>query len=152
MEYEAIARGKFKIIDIKPVCGDNVEFEEIEKGKAVINEILDRKVCIKRPRVSNISQIIFVIAPKMPKLNSLMLDKELCYAEFLGLKQVITINKIDLDEKNADRIYNIYKNCGFEVIKMQADVNKGIEELNEKLKGNTSAFAGESGVRKVYNH
>ena len=24
VEYEAIARGKFKIIDIKPVCGDNI--------------------------------------------------------------------------------------------------------------------------------
>lgn len=132
--------------------GDNVEFEEIEKGKAVINEILERKVCMKRPKVSNISQIVFVISPKMPKLNSLILDKELCYAEFMDIKQIIAINKVDLDEKEAERIYNIYKKSGFEVLKMQADINRGISELKRLLLNNTSAFAGESGVRKINNY
>ena len=128
--------------------GDNVEFEEIEKGKAVI----ERKVCMKRPKVSNISQIVFVISPKMPKLNSLILDKELCYAEFMDIKQIIAINKVDLDEKEAERIYNIYKKSGFEVLKMQADINRGISELKRLLLNNTSAFAGESGVRKINNY
>ncbi|MCI8621582.1 MAG: GTPase RsgA [Clostridia bacterium] len=132
--------------------GDNVEFEEIEKGKAVINEILERKVCMKRPKVSNISQIVFVISPQMPKLNSLILDKELCYAEFMDIKQIIAINKVDLDEKEAERIYNIYKKSGFEVLEMQADINRGISELKRLLLNNTSAFAGESGVRKINNY
>lgn len=63
---------------------------------------------MKRPKVSNISQIIFVISPKMPKPNLLMLDKWLVYAEFLKIKPIIVINKIDLDEKEAKRIYDIY--------------------------------------------
>ena len=46
MEYEAIARGKFKIIDIKPVCGDNVEFEEIEKLEMLRKMILILRIMI----------------------------------------------------------------------------------------------------------
>lgn len=63
---------------------------------------------MKRPKVSNISQIIFVISPKMPKPNLLMLDKWLAYAEFSKIKPIIVINKIDLDEKEAKSIYDLY--------------------------------------------
>ena len=63
---------------------------------------------MKRPKVSNISQIIFVISPKMPKPNLLMLDKWLVFAEFSKIKPIIVINKIDLDAKMAEKIYNIY--------------------------------------------
>lgn len=137
---------------MKPVVGDEIEFEIAEDGKAVINKILERKNYLKRPKVSNISQVIFVIAPKMPTLNSLILDKELCFAEHLGIKQVIVINKIDLDEKRADEIFKIYKDVGFQVIKMQAEKGEGVNSLKEVLRGNTSVLAGESGVRKIYNY
>lgn len=87
------------------MCGDNVEFDEDQK---VINKVLERKSFMKRPKVSNISQIIFVISSKMPKPNLLMLDKWLAYAEFLKIKPVIVINKIDLDKKEAEKIEEIY--------------------------------------------
>ncbi len=86
--------------------GDNVEFDEDQK---VINKILERKTFMKRPKVSNISKIIFVISSKMPKPNLLMLDKWLAYAEFLRIKPVIVINKIDLDKKEVEKIQKIYK-------------------------------------------
>ncbi len=63
---------------------------------------------MKRPKVSNVSQVVFVISSKMPKPNLLMLDKWLAYAEFSNIKPVIVINKIDLDEKEANMIYNNY--------------------------------------------
>ena len=85
--------------------GDNVEFDENQK---VINKILERKSFIKRPKVSNISQIIFVISSKMPKSNLLMLDKWLAYAEFSKIKPIIVINKIDLDKKETEKIEEIY--------------------------------------------
>lgn len=91
------------------MCGDNVEFEIIAKNQAVINKILDRSSFMKRPKVSNISQIIFVVSSKMPKPNLLMLDKSLAFSEFSKIKPVIVINKIDLDKKEADKIYNLYK-------------------------------------------
>ena len=85
--------------------GDNVEFDENQK---VINKILERKSFIKRPKVSNISQIIFAISSKMPKPNLLMLDKWLAYAEFSKIKPIIVINKIDLDKKETEKIAEIY--------------------------------------------
>lgn len=107
--FECTARGKFKNEEIKPVVGDNVEIEIINENQAVINEILERSSFMKRPKVANITQIIFVISSKMPKPNLLMLDKWLAFAEFSKIKPAIVINKIDLDEKEADMIYNIYK-------------------------------------------
>lgn len=65
---------------------------------------------MKRPKVANITQIIFVIAATMPKPNLLMLDKWLAFAEFSKVKPVIVINKIDLDEIESEKIYNIYTN------------------------------------------
>lgn len=46
----------------------------------------------------------------MPKPNLLMADKELIFAEFSEIKPIVVINKIDLDEEEADRLYNIYTN------------------------------------------
>lgn len=151
-EYEAIARGKLKMSDMKIVVGDDVEFEEIEKGKAVINEVLNRRTYLKRPKVSNVSQAIFVVTPKMPTLNSVNLDKQLCFAEFAGINPIIVINKIDLDTEKSNEIYANYKKSGFIVIKMQAEIGEGIEDLKKVLKNNTSVLAGESGVRKIYNY
>ena len=114
----------------------------MEEGKAVINEILDRSSYLKRPKVSNISQVIFVVAPRMPALNSLVLDKELCFAEHIRINPVIVIN-----EKKTNEIFEIYTKAGFKVIKMQAEKGEGISHLKEVLKSNTSVLAGESGVR-----
>ena len=60
-EYEGTPRGKLKLDEIKPVVGDNVICEILEKNKVVLTEILERKNFLKRPKTSNISQVIFVI-------------------------------------------------------------------------------------------
>ena len=102
---------------------------------------MDRISYMKRPKVSNISQIIFVVSPKMPKPNFLVLDKELIYAEFLKIKPIIVINKIDLDKKITDEIYKLYKSIGYEVVKTNCITGEGIDKIKELLKNNTSAFA-----------
>ena len=96
--YESTARGKFKKEDITPVVGDMVELEIIDETnrKAVIKEIKNRTVYIKRPKLANITQIIFVISSKDPKPDLLMLDKQLAFSEFLGINAIIVLNKIDL--------------------------------------------------------
>ena len=111
--------------------------------------MLDRTSFMKRPKVANISQIVFAIASKMPKPNLLMLDKWIAFAEFSNIKPVIVINKIDLSEKEANYIYDIYTKVGYKVILTDGINNKGLDELKKVLKNNTSAFAGQSGVRKI---
>ena len=120
--YESTARGKFKKEDITPVVGDMVELEIIDETnrKAVIKEIKNRTVYIKRPKLANITQIIFVISSKDPKPDLLMLDKQLAFSEFLGINAIIVLNKIDLDdEKQFEKIEKIYKKMyNYEQIKL----------------------------------
>ncbi len=149
--YEATARGKFKKEEISPVVGDIVEIEitDEENAKAVINEIEPRKVYIKRPKLSNITQIIFVISSKNPKPDLLMLDKQLAFAEFLGIKSLIVLNKTDLDkDKQFKQIKNTYQKIGYTVIETEAKNRKGIDILKKELKNNMNAFSGNSGVGK----
>ena len=65
--------------EIKPLVGDNVEIQvtDEEKSEAIIEKVEQRKNEIKRPKISNIDQIIFVISTKHPKPDLLMLDKQL---------------------------------------------------------------------------
>lgn len=153
--YEAYARGKFKKEEITPVVGDFVEFEVTDKEnkKAVITQIEERKVYIKRPKMANITQLVLVVSSKDPKPDLLMLDKQLAFAEFLDLKVCIVLNKIDLDdEKEFKSIKEIYTKIGYEVIETQAnkkDIEEdSIEKLISILKGNINVLAGNSGVGK----
>ena len=149
--FEATARGKFKKDEISPVVGDFVEYDIIdqEKKKAVITEIKERKVYIKRPKLANISQIIFVISSKDPKPDLLMLDKQLAFAEYLHIKSIIVLNKIDLDKKQEfEQIKKMYQDIGYKVIETNAKDRIGIEKLKEAMKNEINAFSGNSGVGK----
>ena len=149
--YEAIARGKLKNNEIIPVVGDIVEAEILnkEEKKAIIEEIKERKVYIKRPKLANITQIIFVVSSKDPKPDLLMLDKQLAFAEFLKINSVIVLNKTDLDKKEEFKEINkIYEKIGYKVILTDAKKKQGIEELKAEMKNNINAFSGNSGVGK----
>ena len=149
--YEATARGKFKNENQTPVVGDNVEIDITDKEKhiAVIEKIIPREVYIKRPKLANITQIVFVLSSKHPKPDLLMLDKQLAFAEFLGIKSVIVLNKIDLDQKEEfKKIKAIYEKIGYPVIETTAKEKKGIDALIQILKNNINAFSGNSGVGK----
>jgi len=144
--YEATARGKFKNQEISPVVGDEVEIK-LENEKGIIEEILPRKTYIKRPKIANITQIIFIVSTKNPKPDLLLLDKQLAFAEFLGINPIIIINKIDLADTYKE-IEELYKKVGYKVIITCAKENIGIDKIKEELKGNISAFSGNSGVGK----
>lgn len=148
--YDCNAKGKFKKEDISPVVGDIVEISvlEAEKKTAVIEKIENRKNYSKRPKVSNITQLILVLSCKTPKPDLLMLDKQLAFAEYLQIKPIIVLNKIDLENKEIEEIKETYSEIGYQVILTNAKEGDGIEELKEKLRGNISAFSGNSGVGK----
>lgn len=149
--YEAVARGKFKIDEITPVVGDKVELDILDDNKktAVITKIFDRTNYIKRPKLANLTKLVFVISSKNPKPDLLMLDKQLAFAEFLGIDAIIVINKIDLEkEENIEAIKEIYENIGYKVITTKAKERQGIDELRKELNNNISAFSGNSGVGK----
>ena len=131
------ARGKLKKEEITPVVGDIVKIEIIDEEKklGIIDKIENRKNYIKRPKMANLTQIIFVVSIKMPKTDLLLLDKQIAYAEYKGIRPIICINKIDLDEDNITKnIEEIYTKIGYKVIKTVA--NKSIRNrwIKESLK------------------
>lgn len=155
--YEASARGKLKNEGISPVVGDNVEITITDEKNNIarIDKIKERKVYIKRPKLANISKLILVVSSKDPKPDLLMLDKQLAFAEFLGIKSMIVLNKADLDKnKEFEKIKRIYENINYKVCITEAKLSKGIEELKRELLNEVSAFSGNSGVGKstLINH
>ena len=170
--YEANARGKLKKEEITPVVGDKVEIQVLdeENKKAIIEKIENRTTYIKRPKMSNITQIVLVLSSKNPKPDLLLLDKQLAFAEHLGINAIIVLNKTDLDKKQEFKnIKNVYTKIGYTVIetiakkeelienntkqKIENLENKneqlqGIEKLKNALKNNINAFSGNSGVGK----
>ena len=64
--YECRAKGVFRNRKIKPLVGDNVEFEILdeEAGTGSIVSILERKNSLIRPAVSNIDQALVVFASR----------------------------------------------------------------------------------------
>lgn len=147
--YEAFARGKFKNEEITPLVGDKVEIEitDEEKAIAVIETVLPRKNEIKRPKMANIDQIIFIVSTKNPKPDLLMLDKQLAYVEKLKIEPIIIINKIDLQDTYKE-IQEVYSKIGYKTIVTSAKQGLGIEEVIKVLKNKISVFSGNSGVVK----
>ena len=149
--YETTARGKLKKDDIIPVVGDNVQIlitDELNK-KAVIENVQERNVYIKRPKLANITQIVFVVSSKDPKPDLLMLDKQLAFAEYIGVEAMIVLNKTDLDQKEEfEKIKQLYSKIGYTIILTNAKQKKGIDTLKERLRNHINAFSGNSGVGK----
>ena len=147
--YEAYARGKLKNEEITPLVGDMVEIQitDEEKSVAIIEKVQPRKNEIKRPKIANIDQIIFIVSTKNPKPDLLMLDKQLAYVEKLNIEPIIVINKIDLQD-TYKYIQELYEKIGYKTIVTSAKQGNGIEILRQVLKNKISVFSGNSGVGK----
>ena len=124
--YECKAKGIFRNRHIKPLVGDNVEIEVIDKDnfKGNVVDILPRKNELIRPASANIDQAMVIFAVKTPEPNFNLLDKFILMMNYQ------------------------YEGCGCECIFISAKNNIGIDRVMEVLKGKTTVLAGPSGVGK----
>lgn len=149
--FTCVARGKWKKEQISPVVGDRVliTITNNEKKEGVMEQIELRKNLLKRPKIANLTQLIFVVSMDMPKPDLLLLDKQLIFAKYHHIKSYICLNKIDfVPEEQVKKIKTIYQNAGYFVITTNAKQKENVQELRKLLKNNVSAFAGNSGVGK----
>ena len=130
-----------KINTLTPVAGDKVEIE----NEAII-KIYERTNYIKRPKIANVTQVVFVVSLKEPEPDILMLDKQLAFAENMGIKSIIVLNKCDLAD--CSNLKNVYEKVGYTVLETQAKNNVGVDKLKDYLKENITVFSGNSGVGK----
>lgn len=149
--YECKAKGVFRKNKIKPLVGDNVIIEEInkEEKKGNINEILKRSNELIRPAVANINQALVIFAAAKPNPNFNLLDRFLIMMEKQNVDTIICFNKKDIVSSDEIKLLkDTYSECGYEVFFTSARQNEGIEEIRSIIHGKTTAVAGPSGVGK----
>ena len=98
--YECKAKGVFRNRKIKPLVGDNVEFDVLSEEQSLGNivEILPRENSLIRPAVANIDQamIVFAVADPEPNLN--LLDRFLVTMEAQRVRQNDLLESIGMPD------------------------------------------------------
>ncbi|QEH62185.1 ribosome biogenesis GTPase [Spiroplasma chinense] len=158
--YECKGKGKLRHKNQTPCTGDYVEFEIIDQEnlKGSIENILERKNELYRPRITNIDQVVIITSVKEPDLNTFTLNKYLAFVEYLNIKPVLAFTKVDLLEKESEvwEVTNQYKEIGYEtyMINNMIDTDKEWVKFCKSLKGLVSVFTGQTGAGKstTLNH
>ena len=149
--YSCRAVGIFRKSGIKPLVGDNVEFEILDDGKkeGSLTRILERDNVLIRPAVANIDQAMVVFAVCEPELNTNLLDRFLIYMGMQDIPVIIFLNKSDLNRDGLmERYRYIYENAGHKVICGSTENEADVGRIREALKDKTTVLAGPSGVGK----
>ena len=140
------ARGKFKADSFSPVVGDVVEYTVIDDKNGIIEEVCPRKNSFIRPAVANVDLFVFIASDSLPVTDPFLIDRVSVIASYNNCGFLLCINKDDIP--HDDRLYAIYRNVGFDVIKTSAVNFDGVEDLKQKLHGKTCVFTGNSGIGK----
>ena len=145
--YKCKPRGIFRNQGIKPVVGDNIEFDPNE---LVIENVYPRSSFLKRPLIANISQIILVFSLKEPDFSYLLAFKYLTYANMHNIKAKLVITKIDKehDEKLINEIKETFKSINIETYFISNKTKEGLEEVKALFKDEVSCIMGQTGVGK----
>lgn len=143
-------RGKFRNMKIIPLVGDEVLFDEENN---YILEILPRKNELKRPPVSNISQVMILTSVKHPNFSSYLLDKLITIIEYNCIEPIICFTKLDLlneeEMHEIEIIMNYYQKIGYQVYR-----NTDLEQIKHIFQDKITVFTGQSGAGKstLLNH
>lgn len=149
--YECKAKGIFRKDNTKPLVGDDVELDILDKERMLgnIEKIGQRRSQLIRPAVANVDQALVVFSVVKPQPNFNLLDRFLIMMGQQGLPCIICFNKRDLDDKGAGCEYErVYRGCGYQTLLVSAAKNQGIDRIEALLQGKTTTVAGPSGVGK----
>ncbi len=146
--FRAFPRGKVIKKYQKIYVGDIV-IGKLENEIFIIEDIKERRNVILRPPIANVSKVILLFTIVEPEFSSIQLDKLLCAYESLGIDIIIAFNKIEITPKEElEKIENIYKSCGYDVIGISVKQRINFDKLLSKIKGDLVVLAGPSGVGK----
>ncbi|MCU0428012.1 MAG: ribosome small subunit-dependent GTPase A [Candidatus Kapabacteria bacterium] len=149
-----VAVGDRVLCRAEPVSG------EIDLLPGVIIKIAERRTKLARESagndgieqviVSNIDQVIILMAAADPFYNRRLIDRYLIAAELGNVEPIICINKMDLmDETFVREDLAMYAEfLGIKTLFLSAEKKRGLETLSPVLQGKTTVFSGPSGVGK----
>lgn len=148
---ECKAKGAFRNNKIKPLVGDNVDVEILDKEKMLgnISDILDRKNSIIRPSVANVDQAVVIFAASFPKPNLNLLDRFLLMMQTQKVPTAICFNKSDdINSEELEAYAAHYANTDCKVFCTSTVTGDGVKGFREHIIGKTTVLAGPSGVGK----
>ena len=145
--YNLTARGVFRNQGIKPVVGDEVDFNE---ETMVIETVYPRNSFLKRPPIANISQIILVFSLKEPEFSYLLAFKYLTYANMNNIKAKLVLTKIDkdVDAELIKEIREVFSSVGTETYFISNKTKEGLEDVKALFANEVSCVMGQTGVGK----
>ena len=149
--YSCRAVGIFRKLGIKPLVGDDAEFEVLDTntGEGSLTQIQQRRNVLIRPAVANIDQAMVVFAIREPDINLNLLDRFLVYMGMQDIPVIIYFNKADLNRDGLmERLTCIYENTGCRVICGSTSSDETVSEIREAMRGKTTVLAGPSGAGK----
>jgi ribosome biogenesis GTPase len=144
--------------------GDRVRVVDVGEGEGRIVEVLPRTRALSRLArhtndveqviLANPDQALFLFAARNPDPHPRLLDRFLVMAESRDLPAMIGINKMDLEEQNAEgsaslshAMFDRYAPY-YPTFFLSARSGLGLDELRRALHGKITAVAGPSGVGK----
>lgn len=150
--YKCNTRGILRKQNVRPLVGDFVDItlDPHDDELATIDSVYERKNELKRPRIANVSTVVFVFAASEPMPNFDLLDRLLIQAEVAALKAIICLNKSDLDSDGSIRSYleSKYKHSPYKLLFTSMFNPLSIGELKADLSQGINVLAGPSGVGK----
>lgn len=102
--------------------------------------------------VTNVDQVVAVMAAAQPAPKWNLLDRYLASAEVSEVPALICITKLDLVQEMDAEIHGAmdeYKRIGYPFVLTSSFTGEGFEQLKNALAGRTSVFVGKSGVGKT---
>ncbi len=158
-------RGRLRLKGIRStnpvVVGDRVVVEPDDESSAIV-EILPRRNYIIR-RASNLSKeshiiganidrALLIVTLHSPSTPVEFVDRFLVTCEAYNVPVTIVLGKADTlvgeHETEAEEFTAIYRDAGYDIVRLSSTTGEGIDEIRELLKGHTTLIAGNSGVGK----
>ena len=142
------ARGRFRREGCTPLVGDYVEVQPQNSGDWAMQKILPRSNALVRPPVSNIDQLLIVVAASVPEPDWLLVDKLLLAAQLLHIAPLLALNKLDAGTPDMQRTFLSEYGGAFPCQCISTVTGEGLEALSALLSGKTTCLAGQSAVGK----
>lgn len=131
--------------------GDNLDASIVRVGQrhTRLSRTIPAKHKTEQVVVSNIDQLVIVMAAAEPFFNTRLIDRYLIAADKGDLIPIICINKVDLMPMDyLEEQLQVYKDLKYEVVFTSVKRNIGVDNLRALMIGKSSVLSGPSGVGK----
>lgn len=145
-------KGRFRHEKKKLLVGDRVLISADESGNKWVDAILERKNCLLRPPMANVTHLFLLISTALPAPVYENADKLIAIAEENQIETKIVVSKCDLSLQKAEELRDVYEKAGYSVFLISVAKDEGRERLfsciQRECAGGIATFAGASGVGK----